>query len=55
MEETKKRQLENRLKEMLDNEMQIKEQPPVIQTSGPSGNVIRRRKGEQDKRIVKLN
>ena len=55
MEETKKRELENRLKEMLQNEIPAQKEPSVVQTRGTSGNVIRRRKGEQEKRIATLN
>jgi len=51
MEEEKIRRLEDKLKAMLENAGRDKADPKVIHTRGVGGNVIRRRKGKQDKRI----
>ena len=51
MEEGKRNQLEARLKEMLENldRAEAKQKQPTTQSN--TGNVIRRRKGEKDKRF----
>ncbi len=51
MEESKQKQLEAKLKKMLEHfdQAEDKRKQPIAQTG--TGNIIRRRKGEKDKRF----
>ena len=51
MEERKRNELETKLKKMFDNFMQneTKRKEPAIQTG--TGNIIRRREGQKEKRF----
>ena len=51
MDENRKKQLEARLKELLAQEAKSAAAEEPLGTPGGSGSIIRRRKGERDKRI----
>ncbi len=51
MEEGKRRDLEEQLKKMIDNSNQQKDRKEQRKTRTGTGNVIRRRAGEKDKRF----
>ncbi len=51
MEEGKRRDLEEQLKKMIDNSDQKKDRKERGKTRSGTGNIIRRRAGEKDKRF----
>jgi hypothetical protein len=51
MDENQKKQLEARLKELLAQEAKSASAEDSVGPPGGSGSIIRRRKGERDKRI----
>ena len=51
MNEDRRKELEEQLKKMIDNSNQTKERKEQRKTRTGTGNVIRRRAGEKDKRF----
>ena len=51
MQEDRRRELEEQLKKMIDNSDQKKDRKEQRKTRSGTGNIIRRRAGEKDKRI----
>ena len=55
MEESKRKQLEAQLKKMLEHLDQAEDKPKQPVAKKGTGNIIRRRKGEKDKRFSAKN
>lgn len=55
MNKDKRRELEERLKKMIDNSSQEKEKKKKHGTKTGTGSIIRRRAGEKDKRFSSRN
>lgn len=51
MEENRRKELEEQLKKMIDNSDQEKDRKEQRKTRTGTGNIIRRRPGEKDKRF----